>query len=44
MLAFYVGILVFQKWFDVDAKEFLIEFRCGYFLHILAWQQVWATF
>jgi hypothetical protein len=29
--AFYVGILGFQKWFDVDAMEFLIEFRCEYF-------------
>jgi len=40
---FIVGILRFQKFFDVDALGFQIELICRYF-DLFVWNTVWATF
>jgi hypothetical protein len=39
-----VGILRFQKWFDVDVLGFQIELCCRYFDLFFDLKTVWATF
>jgi hypothetical protein len=40
---FVVGILRFQKWFDVDILGFQIELCCRFF-GLFVWETFWAIF